>query len=372
MTSLVPFIRPALPSVAALGPDLAAIASSNWYSNFGPYERSFRDAISDYLGGDLSVVTVNSATTGLMAALASLLPRGEGTSSIAIASFTFAAGAQAIIWHGYQPAWIDVDPVSLQPSISAFRELYSQDPKVRAILLTNTFGIGNSEIQEWEALANELSIPLIIDSAAGFGSRYTDRERVGLRGACEVFSFHATKPFAIGEGGAIVTRDRDLAEKMRQFTNFGFDGPNGATRVGLNGKLQELNAAIGLHQLSTFNAAVQHRQEILAHYVSEFAALPLTTPLGAQKSSVCFASFTFSSNASLMSALSALRLASVDARSYYSPSLHRQSFFSARAPLVALPYTDSLGDRTISLPVLPDMTSEEIDLVVRTVLQSQE
>lgn len=371
MTTHVPFIRPALPRVEKLAPALQSIADANWYSNFGPHEQKFRAGISSFVGGDPNVVTVNNATAGLMGALATLLPRGDERSGIAIASFTFAAGAQAILWHGYRPAWIDVDPVTFQPSILSFLELLETDPGIKAILLTNTFGIGTAEITAWEELAQEKALPLIVDSAAGFGSVYPGGERLGLRGDCEIFSFHATKPFAIGEGGAVLTKSAPAAEQIREFTNFGFTPGKGSTQIGINGKLQELNAAIGSLQLLDFEAALADRRRVLKHYLEQFSDLELTAPANILDSSGCFATFTFESHQRLQSALRALQQAGVEARTYYAPKVHSQPWFLRFEPQVNLSATDSIAQRTISLPVLPDMSSEELKLVVQAVRSSE-
>lgn len=363
----VPFIRPSFPAAAALAEDLDAIVSANWYSNFGPVELRFREAVAEYLGAlPEQIVTMNNATTGLMAALAAFLPRGDGSGAIAIASFTFAAGAQAILWHGYRPAWMDIDAETLQPSLSSFRELLNHDPGVKAILLTNTFGIGTVEIEEWESLAAELGIPMIVDSAAGFGSRYADGARLGLHGSCEVFSFHATKPFAIGEGGAVVCRDVENAARMREFTNFGFSPDLGATSIGLNGKLQELNAAIGLRQLRTFDQILTAQRATFDLYEKLLSGLPLRFPEGSRESSLCFASAVLDRPVAT-ALLEALAEASVDARRYYSPALHRQPRFTEFLPAVGLEETEDISTRIISLPLLPDMTEEEVRLVSNVV-----
>lgn len=369
MRDRIPFIRPSFPNPSNLNEDFGAIAASNWYSNFGPFEQQFRASLADYVDAPPnSAATVNNATTGLMAALATFLPRGGGAESIAIASFTFAAGAQAILWHGYQPAWLDIDPESLQPSIASFRSLLSSGIEVSAILLTQTFGIGNPDIDIWEKEALSLGIPLILDSAAGFGSRYPDGAKLGTRGDCEVFSFHATKPFAIGEGGAVISRNPTVASRVRQFTNFGFSGNHGAVSVGLNGKLQEINAAIGIRQLKSFETSLVSRRNTFDHYASALAGLPLRFPPGSRRSSLCFATIILDHPVA-DSILQSLDQAQIDARNYYSPALHLHPNFQAFAPISKLPATESITNRIVSLPLLPDMREEEVQRVAEVLVR---
>lgn len=368
MTVRIPFIRPTMPDAAVLAADFASIAAANWYTNFGPQEQAFRRAISEYLGPPLEVATVSNATVGLMGALAALLPKGDGTAYVATASFTFAAGAQAISWHGYRPAWLDIDPDSLQPSLSSLRELLSTGVELAAILLTNTFGIGAAEISGWEEKAQALGIPLVIDSAAGFGSRYPSGELLGSRGDCEVFSFHATKPFAIGEGGAVVTRKTDLADRVREFTNFGFHARDaGAAHIGLNGKLQEINAAIGLRQLADFEDALADRRALVVRYMREFAGKPLRFPTGVESSSLGFAPIVAESEEARDRVLARLAQAGVEARSYYSPPVHTHAYMRQFEPLVSLECTTEISARMLSLPVLPRMAEDEFQRVGKAI-----
>lgn len=356
----IPFIRPKMPGQDALVDDLNEIIGANWYTNFGPKELKFRSMIEDYVGTGVSVVTVNNATSGLMVALAAALPRGNGTESIAIASFTFAAGPQAAVWHGYRPSWIDIDERTLQPSIQSFKALHAQDPHIKGILLTNTFGIGNPEIAEWESLAEERGLPLVIDSAAGFGSLYPGGELLGSRGLCEVFSFHATKPFAIGEGGAIVTRDKSLAGRIRDLTNFGFSTDRAANSFGFNAKLPELSAAIGIRQLATFAERLADRRSTIGRYLQIFGSMPVRVPSGFLASSGCFAPIIFESAQEREAAHDELKDRGVDARKYYSPLVHQQPAFTEFMKYGDLRVSESVAPLVLSLPILPDMAEEEL------------
>lgn len=362
-----------MPDGEALAADFVSIAAANWFTNFGPQERRFRAAITEYLGSALEVVTVSNATVGLMGALAGLLARGDDSQFVAVASFTFAAGPQAITWHGYRPAWIDIDPVSLQPSLSSFEQLVQTGISIKAILLTNTFGIGGSEMSEWEENAVSLGIPLIIDSAAGFGSRYPSGELLGARGDCEVFSFHATKPFAIGEGGAVVTRRLELADRIREFSNFGFHATDtGAAHIGLNAKLQEINAAIGLRQLVGFEDALAQRREIAGRYLKRLEYNPLRFPPGTTSSSLGFAPLVMESRSVRDRVLAHLAGAGVEARSYYSPPVHQQDYFRQFEPFVSLHHTCDISERMVSIPVLPEMTDKEFERVCSAIVEACE
>ncbi|CAN5212616.1 DegT/DnrJ/EryC1/StrS family aminotransferase [soil metagenome] len=365
----VPFIRPQFPAAKELSADFSEIVEANWYTNFGPKERAFSAALAAKMGDGYHVVTFANATIALLAALQVKLGRGDGHRRVLVPSFTFAAGPQAIEWCGYVPLFVDIDAATLQPSLHDARKVLSEPGQdIAAILLCNTFGIGNGSIAEWEDLADEAGVPLIIDSAAGFGSTYPDGSPVGTAGTCEVLSFHATKPFAIGEGGAIVTRDLELATALTEFTNFGFHAAQGATALGLNGKLHEFGAAIGLRQLVGFSESIAARQSVVARYMS---SLPATFifPERIEESSVCFATMLLPDRETRDAAKERLLARSVEARTYYSPPVHAQPHFAGAQSVAGLDVTMEVVGRVLSVPVYARMAEHEIHLIIDTLAQ---
>lgn len=368
MTMRVPFVRPTMPSPDSVGAAFRNVVDSNWYTNFGPQEQVFRQGLERYVGNGVHAATVANATIGLMGALSATLPRGNGREYVAVVPFTFAAGPQAIVWHGYRPAWFDVDSDTMQPSLESFEALTETGTPLSAILLTNTFGIGNGEIARWEERASELGIPLVIDSAAGFGSTYAGGELLGARGACEVFSFHATKPFSVGEGGVVLSRDPEITTRIMQFTNFGFENREiGASHLGLNGKLSEVHAAIGNAQLERIDAILESRRQALAFYMERLQGASVSYPARLECSSVGFVSLAIDTTVRRDAIMAALRSEGVDAKTYYAPGVHHHPFFSESETLVSLQVTESLGSRMLSLPVLGDMTEAEIEYVCQAV-----
>jgi dTDP-4-amino-4,6-dideoxygalactose transaminase len=363
----IPFIRPVFPSSAVIGGDFDEIVESNWYTNFGPRERRFSAAVAAYIGDGFHAVTFANATIGLLATLQVLLGRGDNTKHVVIPSFTFAAGAAAIQWAGYIPLLIDIDRETLQPSLEGARAALASRHDIAGILLCNTFGIGNAAVRDWETFADEAGLPLILDSAAGFGSRYVNGARVGTAAKAEVFSFHATKPFAIGEGGAVVTRDGDLAAELASFQNFGFSQGRGAHALGLNGKLQEINAAIGLRQLEKFDHTIANRQRVLAAYQDGLRGTSVVFPTQIEMSSVCFASILFDSRAPRDRALEALLAASIEVRTYYSPAVHLQPHFERVPRQGELETTEEVADVILSVPVHQSMSTDSIDRIVSVI-----
>ncbi|WP_155762913.1 DegT/DnrJ/EryC1/StrS family aminotransferase [Mycobacterium colombiense] len=370
MPAEIPFIRPSFPVPAELAEDFEAIVQANWYTNFGPKEREFAGALGTYLGPDLHVATLANGTLALIAALQVTLGPGTRDRYLLMPSFTFVAVAQAAQWTGYRPWFIDIDPETWQPSIaSAGAVLESSREHVAGILLPNVFGVGNPDIDAWEKLAAEWQLPIVIDSAAGFGSAYADGRPVGGRGACEIFSFHATKPFAVGEGGALVSRDPELIEMTHRFQNFGFEASRDCTQLGMNGKLQEISAAIGLRQLVGLDRRLASRRKVFDCYRAELAQLGLQFQPNAEASSLCFASVCCTSAGQKAAVLASLSEHAIQARDYYNPPLHRQKYFQSDSELQSadLPATEDICSRIVSLPVHDDMASDDVARVLAAV-----
>ena len=379
MPSEIPFIRPSFPGPAELAEDFGDIVSANWYTNFGPKEQQFAKALSDYIGPGSHVATLSNGTMALLAALNATVGMGARDRYLLMPSFTFIAVPQAGVWAGYRPWFIDVDPDTWQPSVSSARAVLERSrDRVAGILSANVLGVGNPAISAWENLAAEWDLPLVIDSAAGFGSEYADGARVGGRGACEIFSFHATKPFSIGEGGALVSRDPELVKQTYQFQNFGFGGSWGSAgareciHLGVNAKLQEINGAIGLRQLVKFDDRLASRRRVLAQFRSELSSAGLRFHPNAEASSVWCASVCCESAEQQSAVVASLRAHAIQPRDYYNPPLHLHPYFVANREgfgAADLSVTEDICSRIVSLPVHDYMASDDVARVVAAVQQ---
>lgn len=364
----IPFIKPLFPAVAQIASDYEEILAANWFTNFGPFEQKFSARINEYIGDGFYAATFSSATAALMASLLAVLGRGDATKYIVMPSFTFAAGADAIQWCGYLPIFVDIESAGLQMDIEATEELLKSTPyhgKVAAILFCNAFGVGTTNIDRWESLARETGLPLIIDSAAGFGSLYETGRKVGSAGFCEIFSFHATKPFAIGEGGAVVSRDKAFIDTLKSIQNFGFEDRR-AIQLGFNGKLQEINAAIGLRQFEVFEGVLHDRKSVFAQYKAQLNTSHFRLQENAENASLCFAAVIVKQPAERDSYLARLKATGIDAKTYYSPSLHQQVYFHGTNRFGELAVTNAIDDAVLSLPIHDGMNQSDIDLIIET------
>jgi dTDP-4-amino-4,6-dideoxygalactose transaminase len=368
----IPFIRPTFPTPDKLAGDFARISESNWYTNYGPVERAFSLALAEHIGPGTFVTTSSSGTTALIAAISVVFGRGDGSRYLVMPSFTFVAVAQSAVWAGYLPLFVDIDARTLQPSLPAAEAaLESYGVRVAGVVLCNTFGVGNGLIEEWERFADRAGIPIVIDSAAGFGSYYFEGEHLGRRGACETFSFHATKPMAVGEGGAVASRDPEVVRRVEEFQNFGFSkGGRDSNGLGMNGKLAEFPSAIGLRQLESLSARVGQRRVALARMKAALEPLGAWFQPNSERSALCFASMMCPTTESKHAVMSEIASARVEGRDYYNPPVHRQAGGQVDAetvPAGGLPATEQVCERIVSLPLHDGMAESDVDRVIEAV-----
>lgn len=345
----VPFLSPTVPPVEDLVADYRAIIASGVFSNGGRMDRDLVAAVEAWVGGGVFATAVCNCTVGIeLAVRATFLERPRAI----VPAFTFAAGPLALVSAGYTPDFIDVDVDTWQPSLDHARDILERSASEHAgVLLPATFGVANEQVAEWEELAAAHGLPLVIDSAAGLGAEYESGVRLGARGTCEIFSIHATKMVAAGEGGLVTSRDPDLIARLNQAKNFGF-GPGRATvRWGTNAKLPELTAALALRQLEALPGRLCARREVQATYEQMLGPLGLRFQPGALHSAPAFVSALMPTERSRDEAIRALSDELIESRMYYNPPVHRHPYFAELAPAGALASTDELCSRIISLPI---------------------
>jgi dTDP-4-amino-4,6-dideoxygalactose transaminase len=363
------FQRPWLPDGNRIEAYLRRSREARWFSNGGPCWRLLRDRISDRVGA--YCVPVASGTTGLLAAVAAVMdarPALAGGEAL-LPSFTFPATAQAAIWNGLRPRLLDVDPDHwhLDPEILE-RELARRGGDVAVVIAVCSFGTPPpAEVRtRWERACRTAGVPLVIDSAAAFGAVADDGRAVGAQGDVEVVSFHATKPFAVGEGGAVFTRDDAVRERIERAINFGFERGRVTAPHALNGKLSELHAAVGLAVLDEFDAILTTRRALAAR-VGERARAPLGWQAGSERSTWQFVPVRFEDRAAREQAR-ASSARTLETRVYYEP-LHRMDAFRTTSAWDETLYvTEDLAARLLALPMANDLSDEELKLVTAAVV----
>jgi dTDP-4-amino-4,6-dideoxygalactose transaminase len=365
---MIRFQRPSLPPATAIEHYLAAAREERWFSNFGPCCRLLRDRLEAATG--CAAVPVANATLGLMVAVAALR-RDEDASEALLPSFAFAATAQAAVWNGLDPVFADVDPHHWHLAHEELeRSLDERRGRIAVVIALSSFGTPPppETRRRWQELCRQANVPLLVDSAAGFGARAADGAPIGAQGDAEVVSFHAVKPLAIGEGGAVFSRHPEVAREVTSLIQFGFDSERRATRRhGLNAKLSEPAAAIGLAALDELDAHVAARRAAATEIIDRLP-LGFAPQLGHEQGTIQFVPVT-APDADTRAAVLAAAGDAVEIRTYYEP-LHLMPAFATAEHAGDLGVTEDLAARMLSLPMADDLSGDEIDTIVGAVSEA--
>jgi dTDP-4-amino-4,6-dideoxygalactose transaminase len=350
------FMRPALPTPDKWLPYLDEAYRAQYFSNFGPVHTRFADALTARYGADDRIaLPVCSCTAGLTAALVALRIRGR----VAMPAFTFSAPAHAAVGAGCTPVFCDVDRDTWEMSPACLDRLLASE-QISAVLFVRAFGLCR-DISAIEAVCLDHGVPLIVDAAAALGGAVDSGAAIGHAGRFEVFSLHATKTFCVGEGGVVFGHPDDIHE-LRRIINFGQEAED-ILEAGLNGKMCEMQAAIGLAVLDDIDRRIATRAAAAAIYRNELGGYPLRIRHASNPGRPAWSAYPVELDSP--EALENLResaASQIETRRYYVPALHRSSAFAAP---VNLPVTDALAGRILCLPIYSDMTREETQHVCR-------
>jgi dTDP-4-amino-4,6-dideoxygalactose transaminase len=364
---VIRFQAPQLPPVAAVAAYFARAEEARWYSNRGPCHELLVERLEAYLGG-VRCVPVANATLGLMLGLRALVgAAGEGRREVLMPSFTFAATINAVLWAGLEPVFVDVEPRSWHLDPAALAEaLEAHGGSVAAVLACSTFGTPPPAAQRaaWEDAARAAGVPLLVDSAAGFGAVGDDGEVLARQGDMEVFSFHATKPFAIGEGGVVTTTDDELARRLLRLANFGFDDGVVETDAGLNAKLPEWSAATALAVLDGYDDVLDRRRARAEQMLDGLEPHGYQRQAAAGAAAWQFVPVLAPSPAVRAAALESARRHEIEVRTYFSVPLHRMPAFASVPRAGGLRCTDDLAARALSLPMSNDLSGRDLEAIV--------
>ena len=359
----IPFIRPNPPKLSTMTAELAAIEDSGTFSNYGPVNSRFEDRIAaSVFKSKGACVTVSNATVGLMLAIKQAVgwkPRGRYA---LMPSFTFAATAHAALWCGLTPLLCDIDPQTWLPDASAEEALLKQYGNEIAVILPNaTFG-NCLDLARYHRLTAEYGVPLVVDAAASMGSLDAEDKAFGIDSQFPlVFSLHATKAFATSEGGLVYCADRELIATVRSMGNFGFGEPRSATMPGLNSKLNEVTALLGLTKLNDFEAITEHRDDMFQRYrtlLPEFTFQRMTGNRTAHQFVAVLVPEAKAGNVAQV--VTALARHGIGSGRYFVPHIAEQPFFQETCVATDLTVTEMISRRIIALPMSDSLTAEDV------------
>lgn len=325
------------------------ILDTRWLSNGGPFVEEFEQRIAAAARVKHCIAMCN-ATVALEIAIRALDLRGE----VIVPSFTFIATAHSLQWQRVTPVFCDIDSATHNIDPRRIEQLIT--PRTTGILAVHLWG-RPCPVAELQEIADRHGLKLLYDAAHAFGCRHGSRN-IGGFGNAEVFSFHATKFVNSGEGGAVVTNDDSLAERIRLMKNFGFSGYDKVVYIGTNGKMNELSAAMGLTNLESVEEFTAVNRANLDAYRQGLKGIPGLSLLEYdEKTSPNYQYLVLEINASEFGLtrdqlMSVLQAENILARRYFYPGVHRMEPYCSRLPNAGLllPHTEAVVDRILHLP----------------------
>jgi dTDP-4-amino-4,6-dideoxygalactose transaminase len=341
------------------------ILDRRWLSNRGEYVIELERRICDLIGVRNCVLVCNG-TIGLELLIRALGLHGE----VIVPSFTFVATAHALQWQEITPVFADIDP-----------RTHCLDPRsVESVITPRTTGIIGVHIwgrpcaiEELTAIAKRRDLKLMFDAAHAFACSSGART-IGSFGEAEVFSFHATKLMNTFEGGAIVTDNDELAEKLRLMQNFGFRGYDRVVYLGINGKMSEVSAAMGLTNLEGLPEIIACNRANYRTYQQQLARIPgiKLLPYDEQhRSNYQYVVATVGEDAGLTrdELVAVLHADNVMVRRYFYPGVHRMEPYRSYFPHahLLLPATEQVCREVLVLPTGTAMGAQEIARVCQLI-----
>lgn len=334
---------------------------NRWFTNDGRFVQRLEHRLSESLGVN-HVVLVNNGTTGLQIAGHALDLTGE----IILPAFTFVATPHAFQWGGLKPVFCDVDPVTHCIDPNKIESLITD--RTSAIVGVHLWG-RPCQTAAIEEIADRHGLAVIYDAAHAFGSAHRER-MIANFGRCEVFSFHATKFFHTFEGGAIATNDDELAHKIRLMKNFGFESMDRVVHLGINGKMPEVCAAMGLASLEQLDEVLFVNRQNYHVYRSQLADVPgihLYSHVDPIATNFQYVVTEVDDDAAVSrdELLKRLHDANIRARRYFFPACHRMEPYRSLYPeqIDALPVTDQLCRRVLVLPTGTSISPDDVQTV---------
>ena len=344
-------VRPVLPDYSTMAEGIKEILSTGMVTK-GRYMREFETAVAEHLGVK-HAIAVSSCTSGLM-----LTYRGLGlTGDVVVPSFTFMATVSALIWCGLRPVFADVNAKTTDLDPQAVEAALT--PETSAIVAVHNFG-NPADIGALQSIAERRGLKLVFDAAHGFGALYQGKP-VGAQADAQVFSLSPTKLLITGEGGIVATNDDSLAESIWMGREYGNDGNYDSAFPGLNARMPEFSALMGLHSLDDLENAARSRNETAALYQEALGRLPgvdFQEVRPGNRNSYREYSITIDQDAFGLNRdqlVLALDAENVDTRKYYDPPVHRQSAYRRYFQGDPLENTDWLSSHSISLPMWSHM-----------------
>lgn len=342
---------------------LQRIWDSRWLTNFGQFHKEFEQRLSEYLGVEHVSLFCNGTIALLLALQALRINGGE----VITTPFTFPATVHVLYWNRIRPVFCDIDEKTLNLDPKRVEPLISPDTK--AILPVHVFG-NPCAVEELQEIADRHGLHVIYDAAHAFGVRYRDRSILEF-GDISVLSFHATKLFTSVEGGAVISKSAVQKRRVDFLKNFGIADEETVIGPGINGKMNEFQAAFGLLELDVVDQEISNRGKLAQIYQQMLNDVPgITFPEKVQETrhNYCYFPVLVDQEEYGMNRdelYTVLRQFNIHPRKYFYPLCSSYSCYSAlpSADPNRLPIANRVAKQVLCLPLYGTLDEGVVDTI---------
>jgi dTDP-4-amino-4,6-dideoxygalactose transaminase len=350
---MIPVTKSFLPPIEEYQAFVQRAFNNQWLTNRGELVVELERKLKDYLGVNNIIIT-NNGTVPLQISLKVLANSGE----IITTPFSYIATTSSIIWEGCKPVFVDIDPEYLTIDDNKIEQAITAN--TTAILATHVFG-NPCNIEAIEAIAKKYQLKVIYDAAHSFGVEYKGRS-VFNYGDVSTCSFHATKLFHTAEGGAMFCNDSELHHKLYYSHNFGHNGPLDFFGLGINGKISELQAAMGLAVFPYINSIIQSRKQLAEAYntylqdtdVQKLKIREFT------KWNHSYYPIIFKSESTLLKVMQSLAVQNIFPRRYFYPSLNTIQYVNTGC---IMPIAEAVAKCIVCLPMYNSLKIQDVSKI---------
>lgn len=354
--------QPVLPELDEFIPYLEKIWKNKVLTNCGPLHQQLEQELCEYLGVPY-ISLFNNGTIALVTALQALdLAEGE----VITTPYTFVATAHSIVWNKLTPVFVDID--AQNSNIDSKKVEQAITDKTVAILPVHCYGIP-CDVESLQKIADQNNLKLIYDAAHAFGVRHNGQSLLNY-GDLSVISFHATKVFNTFEGGAIVCHSAEMKQRIDCLKNFGIVNETSIEDISLNGKLSEVNAALGLLQLKTIDQTLLARKNVDALYrefLKDVDGLHMIERQASDLDNYSYFPIVISRDYPLSrdELFEKLKENNIFARKYFYPLLTDLSVYKQFAS--EMPNAKRLSESVLCLPLYPTLSQDECKRIIEVI-----
>ncbi len=343
-----------LPPIEEYTEILKTIWETNWVTNRGPLVLDLEAKLKSYLKVKNIIIT-NNGTIPLQIALKLLGKQGE----VITTPFSYIATTSSILWENCQPVFVDIDPEHLTIDEKKIEQAISK--KTTAILATHVYG-NPCNVDEIKLIAKKYNLKVIYDAAHAFNVEYKNKS-IFSYGDVSTCSFHATKLFHTGEGGAIFCNDDELNHQFFYSHNFGHNGTLDFYGLGINGKISELQAAMGLAVLPHMPAILDDRKNIVNYYNANIKTIQKLKLREGTDWNYSYYPVIFNSENQLLIAEKELNASNIIPRRYFYPSLNTIPYINGKSMEIC----ESIANRVLCLPLYAGLNEAVLEKICATV-----